>query len=287
MTGSLVRGCPSYCTLLDIKKTLRTLQYEKDIAKKNNTMTGKGQIMQDIQKYKQLVKEMARDLQRRSDEFLKMEIAYGEYQAKYTVAKKQYDADRQEIYNKITGLDQIVDAEQIEQLHEKLKALYLDFKQYKKDDSKQERVNLQNKLMRQAQTNFLENNTSDFTYEQVKTITSIYNSIQFLQTESPESKKFLNHVKQTLKNIFRKNQDTEKTQKATNGFKYLISRVVQEFLVGLTKRIEVYVGSQKIKNLKDNDLVKIFQIWSNGENQPEIFSALGELNTQQAVLVSE
>jgi len=45
-----------------------------------------------------------------------------------------------------------------------------------------------------------------------------------------------------------------------------VSRVVYEFLIGLTKRIEVYVGNDKIKNIKDNDLLKIFKIWSNGEN---------------------
>ncbi len=108
-----------------------------------------------------------------------------------------------------------------------------------------------------------------------------------MQTESPESKKFLNHVKQTLKVIFRKNQNTEKTQKATNGFKNFISRVIHEFLVGLTKRIEVYVHPLKVKHVKDPDLVRIFQIWSNGENQPEVFSALNDLNLDCQVPVEE
>lgn len=48
ITGSLARGCPSYCALLDIKKTLRTLQYEKDLTKRANGLPSKGSIMQDL-----------------------------------------------------------------------------------------------------------------------------------------------------------------------------------------------------------------------------------------------
>lgn len=69
-----------------------------------------------------------------------------------------------------------------------------------------------------------------------------------------------------------------KPKKVTNGFKNFISNVVHEFLVGLCKRIEIYTDGASNKTVKDTDLVKILQLWSNAENYQSVFDNLKALN---------
>jgi len=61
LTGSLMRGCPTLCTLIDVKKTLRGLQQEKDLMRAKVGCNQKKTIYQDIQKYKHMVKEMTKN----------------------------------------------------------------------------------------------------------------------------------------------------------------------------------------------------------------------------------
>lgn len=108
----------------------------------------------------------------------------------------------------------------------------------------------------------------------------LYNSIQYTQQETQETRRFLNDVKQAIKLcIPTSNEENEKKpKKVTNGFKNFIANVICEFLVGLCRRIEIYTDDSNNKNVKDGDLVKIIQLWSNSEQSQYVFERLKSLN---------
>lgn len=46
----------------------------------------------------------------------------------------------------------------------------------------------------------------------------------------------------------------------------MISRIIREFLLNLSKKIEVYLQGTNIKTLKAEDISKIIRIWVNQED---------------------
>lgn len=123
----------------------------------------------------------------------------------------------------------------------------------------------------------------------------IYTMLNVLQQEDEYSKFLFNTVK-NVSRVFHcegakgAEEATSANVKVSNGFKNMIAKIVREFLLAFSAKIQVYLDDQVNHQLKLKDVKKIVRLWASLDSTETLKAQLDEfekkVDTKLAEIVS-
>lgn len=112
----------------------------------------------------------------------------------------------------------------------------------------------------------------------------IYTLLDVLQQESVYSRFLFNTVK-TVSRVF--HCEDNNSIKVSNGFKNMIAKIVREFLLAFSSKIQVYLDDQPNHQLKMSDVKKIVRLWASLDSTETLKQQLDDFDKKVDAKIAE